>query len=93
MIGKVLTKVFGSKNERVLKGLQPLVEKINGLESTVEPLDDAALAAKTIEFKERHAKGETLDELLPEAFATIREAAKRIPAIPRNRERRCAAFC
>jgi len=78
MIGKVLTKVFGSKNERVLKQIQPLVNRINELESTVSPLDDAALAAKTVEFKERVAKGEPLDDLIPESFAVIRESAKRI---------------
>ncbi|MEE4240486.1 MAG: preprotein translocase subunit SecA [Desulfopila sp.] len=78
MIGKVLTRVFGSKNERDLKKLQPLVDKINALEDTVQPLNDEALAAKTVEFKERYAKGETLEELLPEAFAVMREAARRI---------------
>ncbi len=78
MIGKVLTKVFGSKNERELKRLQPLVDRINGLEDSVKSLDDDALAARTVEFKERHANGESLDDLLPEAFATIREAARRI---------------
>ncbi len=78
MIGKVLTKVFGSKNERELKKLQPLVDKINALEDTVRPLQDEELAAKTVEFKERFTKGETLDDLLPEAFAVMREAARRI---------------
>lgn len=78
MIGKVLKKVFGTKNDRELKKLQPLVDQINDLEKTVEPLDDEALAAKTIEFKERFAKGETLDDLLPETFAVTREAAKRV---------------
>ncbi|HKJ64917.1 MAG TPA: preprotein translocase subunit SecA, partial [Desulfopila sp.] len=78
MIGKVLTKVFGSKNERELKKLQPVVDQINQLEETVSALDDQALAAKTVDFKERHAAGETLDELLPESFAVIREAARRI---------------
>ena len=77
MIGKVLTKVFGSKNERFLKEIQPLVNQVNELEPSVQPLDDAALAAKTIEFKERVEKGETLDALLPESFAVIREASKR----------------
>ena len=77
MIGKVLTKVFGSKNDRILKEIQPLINRVNELESTVSPLDDAALAARTIEFKERYAKGEGLDSMLPEAFATMREAAKR----------------
>ena len=78
MLQKALTKVFGSKNDRELKKLQPLVDKINGLEETVKDLDDEALAARTVEFKERHANGESLDDLLPEAFATMREAAKRV---------------
>ncbi len=77
MIGKVLTKVFGSKNDRILKQIQPLVNRVNELESTVSPLDDAGLAARTVAFRERIAKGESLDSLLPEAFATMREAAKR----------------
>ncbi len=77
MIGKALTKVFGSKNDRILKTIQPHVNRVNELESTVSSLDDAALAARTIEFRERVAKGEDLDSLLPEAFATMREAAKR----------------
>lgn len=78
MIGKLLTKVFGSSNDRLLKQINPLVTQINGLENEIQPLDDGALAAKTIEFKERLAKGEPLDDLLPEAFAVIREAAKRV---------------
>ena len=78
MIEKVLTKMFGSKNERELKRLQSTVDTINGLEDSVKGLDDAALAARTIEFKERHANGESLDDLLPEAFATMREAARRV---------------
>lgn len=78
MIGKALTKVFGSKNDRVLKQIKPLVNRINTLESTVSSLDDARLAARTVEFRERFSKGESLDQLLPEAFATMREAAKRV---------------
>ncbi len=78
MIQKVLTKVFGSKNERVLKQIRPLVNRINELEETVKVLDDSSLAAKTVEFKERLAKGEELDALLPESFAVVREAARRI---------------
>ena len=78
MIGKVLTKVFGSKNDRVLKEIKPIVKKINELESTVEPLTDEELAAKTEEFKGRYADGESLDALLPEAFAVVREGAKRV---------------
>ena len=78
MIANILTKVFGSKNERVLKQIQPLVNRINELESQVEHLDDSALAAKTVEFRQRVDQGESLDDLLPEAFAVIREASKRI---------------
>lgn len=78
MIGKVLTKVFGSSNDRYLKQLRPTVSKINDLEPVVSVLDDAALAGKTVEFKERLAKGELLDNLLPEAFAVVREAGKRV---------------
>ncbi len=78
MIGLALTKIFGSKNERVLKEIQPLVDKINSLEPDVQKLDDAALAAKTVSYKERAAKGESLDSLLPEAFALTREAAQRV---------------
>lgn len=78
MIGNVLTKVFGSKNERFLKQIQPTINRVNELEAIVKELDDGGLAAKTVEFKERYQKGELLDELLPEAFAVIREASRRI---------------
>ncbi|BCO08432.1 protein translocase subunit SecA [Desulfolithobacter dissulfuricans] len=78
MIGKALTKVFGSKNDREIKKLRQVVARINDLEPSVEPLSDEELAAKTVEFKERIAKGESLDDLLPEAFAVVREAAKRV---------------
>ncbi len=78
MIGKILTKVFGSSNDRYLKSLKPLVVRINALEPEVQGLDDAALAAKTIAFKERLAQGEALDSLLPEAFAVVREAGRRV---------------
>ncbi len=78
MIQNVLTKVFGSKNERVLKQIQPLVNKINELEDSIKVLDDSSLAAKTVEFKERLAKGEELDALLPESFAVMREGAWRV---------------
>ena len=78
MIGKALTKVFGSKNDRTLKQIRPIVNRINELEDTVISLDDAQLAARTVEFRERLAKGEDIDKLLPEAFATIREAGKRV---------------
>jgi len=78
MIGKILTKVFGSSNDRYLKLLRPIVSQINTFENDIQPLDDVALAAKTVEFKERLAKGESLDDLLPEAFAVVREAGKRV---------------
>ncbi len=78
MIGKVLTKVFGSKNERVLKQIQPLVNRINELESSVSQLDDTALAGKTVEFKQRVAQGEPLDDLIAESFAVMRDASRRV---------------
>jgi len=78
MIGSTLTKIFGSKNERVLKHIQPLVDRTNSLEKDIQPLDDSALASKTVSFKERVAKGESLDDILPEAFAVTREAARRV---------------
>ena len=78
MFNSVLTKVFGSKNERYLKKIRPLVKKINSLEPEMEKLDDAGLAARTVAFRERLEKGETLDSLLPEAFAVVREASRRV---------------
>ncbi|MBW2466423.1 MAG: preprotein translocase subunit SecA [Deltaproteobacteria bacterium] len=78
MIGSALTKIFGSKNERVLKQIQPMVDRINSLEPDIQKLTDAELAAKTVAFKERIAKGELLDDLLPEAFAVTREAGRRV---------------
>ncbi|MBP9694956.1 MAG: preprotein translocase subunit SecA [Candidatus Magasanikbacteria bacterium] len=72
-----LTKIFGDPNAKVVQGLQPMVEKINNLEPTFSSLSDEALKAKTKEFKERLSHGETLDDILPEAFATVREASKR----------------
>jgi preprotein translocase subunit SecA len=77
MLNNVLTRIFGSRNQRLLKQYQRTVEKINALEPQTAALDDAALAAKTVEFRNRLAQGETLDQLLPEAFAVVREAAKR----------------
>ena len=77
MITDVLKKVFGSSNERVIKSYSPLVKKINQLEDDVKKLDDSDLAAKTQEFKKRLEQGETLDLILPEAFAVVREASIR----------------
>jgi preprotein translocase subunit SecA len=77
MIGSLIKKIVGSKNERELKRIQPLVDKINQLESKISPLSDDRLLAKTSEFKERIERGESIDETLPEAFAVVRETAKR----------------
>ncbi len=92
MIGSVLTKVFGTSNERVVKRLLPRVEQINALESSVQPLSNEELRAKTLDFQariqkrvegiedaeeRRAAEKEALDEILPEAFAVVREAGRR----------------
>ncbi|WP_444886941.1 preprotein translocase subunit SecA [Microbulbifer sp. JMSA008] len=77
MIGKLIKSVFGTKNDRELKRMRRVVEKVNALEEDFQKLDDAALRAKTEEFKKRIADGETLDQLLPEAFAAVREAGRR----------------
>ena len=77
MVLNFLTKVFGSKNERELKQLQPLVDRINELEPEIQAMSDDQLKAQTPKFKERIDQGESLDELLPEAFATVREASLR----------------
>src|SRR3989338_2023965 len=73
----ILTKIFGDPNAKVLRALQPLVDKINALEPEYEKLPDAALKGKTAEFKNRLEKGESLDDILSEAFAVVREASKR----------------
>lgn len=73
-----LTKVFGSKNERELKKLQPVVEKINSLEPEIKAMSDDGLKDQTILFRQRIEQGEPLDEILPEAFATVREASRRV---------------
>ena len=77
MVLNFLTKVFGSKNERELKQLQPIVERINALEPEIQALNDEQLKARTAAFKQRLDQGEDLDSLLPEAFATVREASMR----------------
>ena len=76
-LGSIAKKVFGTANDRQVKALQPLVDRINALEPEFEALSDEGLITKTEEFKQRLANGETLDDLLPEAFANCREAAKR----------------
>src|SRR5471030_818812 len=77
MITKFLTKIFGSRNQRLLKTYGRNVERINALEPAISALTDEALRARTDEFRQRFAAGETLDDLLPEAFAVVREAAVR----------------
>jgi preprotein translocase subunit SecA len=74
----ILTNVFGSRNERVVKQLSKAVARINALEPEMQKLDDAALKGKTAEFKQRVANGESLDKILPEAFAVVREASQRV---------------
>jgi preprotein translocase subunit SecA len=78
MFNRVLTSVFGSRNERLLRQLSGIVKKINALEPKMQALSDAELQAKTPEFQQRIAKGESLDKVLPEAFAVCREASQRV---------------
>ena len=78
MLASLIGGIFGTKNERELKRMRKIVDKINALEPTISALGDADLSAKTEEFKQRYNKGESLDKLLPEAFAVCREAAKRV---------------
>jgi preprotein translocase subunit SecA len=78
MIAKVFSKVFGSRNERLVRKLGKLVTQINSFEEQLVPLSDAALRAKTDEFRARFADGASLDDLLPEAFAVVREAGRRV---------------
>jgi preprotein translocase subunit SecA len=77
IIDKALAKVFGTANERELKRLSPIVAEINALEPATQALSDEQLRLKTAEFRDRVAKGETLDDLLPEVFAVVREAGRR----------------
>jgi preprotein translocase subunit SecA len=77
MFPKILTQIFGSRNERLLKTYRRIVEQINALEAQFEALSDTELRAKTEEFRQRVAGGTSLDDLLPEAFATVREGGKR----------------
>ena len=75
---KVIDKIFGTHSERELKRIEPLVDKIESLRSAMQDMSDEELRGKTEEYKKRLAEGETLDDLLPEAFATVREAARRV---------------
>ena len=78
MLGNLAKSIFGSSNDRYVKSLNPIIARIAGLEPAMEALSDSDLAHQTVKFRERLAAGETLDDLLPEAFATVREASKRI---------------
>ncbi|RYY74119.1 MAG: preprotein translocase subunit SecA [Gammaproteobacteria bacterium] len=78
MLNTLLKSIFGSKNERELKRMGKVVVRINALEPSMQALSDEQLKAKTQEFRDRFQKGETLDQLLPEAFATVREASRRV---------------
>ena len=77
MVFNFFTKIFGTNNDRILKSLDPIVERINELEPQMQTLSDEEIAQKTMEFKQRVQKGETLDDILPEAFALVREASVR----------------
>jgi preprotein translocase subunit SecA len=77
MVTQVLNLIFGSKNDREIKTLRPIVEQINGLEAELTPLSDQTLADKTQDFKKRLEAGQTLDDILPEAFAVCREMSRR----------------
>ena len=78
MLASLIGGIFGTKNDRELKRMRKIVEKINALEPTISALSDADLSAKTEEFKQRYKKGASLDQLMPEAFAVCREAGKRV---------------
>src|SRR4051812_26716663 len=77
MLQTLLAKVIGTQNERDLKKLRPIVAEVGALEPSIAALSDEQLRGKTVEFRNRVANGETLDDLLPEAFAVVREAGRR----------------
>src|ERR1700712_369733 len=78
MLDTLLAKVVGTQNDRELKRLRPIVAQVNALEPAIQALSDAQLRGKTAEFRQRLANGDTLDDLLPEAFAVVREAGRRV---------------
>jgi len=80
MIPGILRKIFGSRNDRLIRQYSKTVQRINALEDSMQALSDEGLRAKTDEFRQRFAAGETLDDLLPEAFAVVREAGVRCSA-------------
>ena len=85
MISGLLKKIFGSRNDRLIKQYSQAVKRINAFELAMQALSDEALRAKTDEFRQRHANGESLDALLPEAFAVVREAGVRSLGISMSR--------
>ena len=78
MVGNLFSKIFGSRNQRQLKRMSRVVGKINALEPSLESLSDQELGAKTGEFRDRLDSGESIEDLLPEAFATVREVSRRV---------------
>src|ERR1041384_4088489 len=78
MLDTLLAKVVGTQNDRELKRLRPIVAQVNALEPTTTALSDEQLRAKTFQFRQRLGRGETLDDLRPEAFAVVREAGRRV---------------
>ena len=78
MVFNFFTKLFGTNNDRILKSLNPIIEQINALEPRMQALSDEQIVQTTMEFKQRVEKGETLDEILPEAFALVREASVQV---------------
>ncbi len=78
MITRILAKIIGTNNARQLRRIQPIVDKINAFEPAISSLNDEQLAAKTMEFREQLSQGKTLDDILPEAFAVVRETSKRV---------------
>src|SRR6266699_2144810 len=78
MIQTILAKIVGTQNERDLKKLRPIVGEVGAFEPTIEALSDEQLRAKTVEFRQRLAQGATIDDLMPEAFAVVREAGRRV---------------
>ncbi|MEJ2458001.1 MAG: hypothetical protein P8Y58_07550, partial [Novosphingobium sp.] len=78
MLGAIVKTIFGSSNDRYIKSLDKIVQQINAVEPTLEAMSDEELGAQTAKFREQLAAGSTLDQILPEAFATVREASKRV---------------
>src|SRR3546814_3754970 len=78
MLGAIVKSIFGSSNDRYVKSLDRIVQQINAFEPTLEGYSDEELAAQTAKFREQLAAGSTLDDILPEAFATVRQASKRV---------------